>query len=93
MMINEKLNMRWKCEARTDHLDQEIAELMKEAGCIRVKLGFESGSDRILKQIKKLETKDEMLDGVSYLKKAVLSSLDTSWLVFPEKLIKIFRKL
>ena len=70
MMINEKLNMRWKCEARTDHLDQEIAELMKEAGCIRVKLGFESGSDRILKQIKKLETKDEMLDGVSYLKKA-----------------------
>ena len=31
MMINEKLNMRWKCEARTDHLDQEIAELMKEA--------------------------------------------------------------
>ena len=40
MMINEKLNMRWKCEARTDHLDQEIAELMKEAGCIRVKLGL-----------------------------------------------------
>ena len=70
MMIKEKLNMKWKCEARTDHMDDEIAELMREAGCVRVKLGFESGSDRILKQIKKLETKEDMLNGASMLKRA-----------------------
>jgi radical SAM superfamily enzyme YgiQ (UPF0313 family) len=69
MMIKEKLNMKWKCEARTDHLDDEIAELLNEAGCVRVKLGFESGSDKILKQVKKLETKDEMLNGARILKK------------------------
>ena len=48
MMIKDNLKMRWKCEARADHLDDEICELMAEAGCERVKIGFESGSNRIL---------------------------------------------
>ena len=43
---------------------------MAEAGCERVKIGFESGSDRILKQIQKLETKAEMFKGAEMLKKA-----------------------
>jgi len=70
MMIDQNLRMKWKCEARADHLDDEICELMAEAGCERVKIGFESGSDRILSQVKKLETKEEMLEGAEMLKKA-----------------------
>jgi len=70
MMIDQKLKMRWKCEARADHLDDEICELMAEAGCERVKIGFESGSNRILSQVKKLETREEMLEGAAMLKKA-----------------------
>ena len=70
MMIDEKLEMKWKCEARADHLDDEICELMKKAGCQRVKIGFESGSDRILKQVKKLETRDEMMKGAKMLRRA-----------------------
>ena len=70
MMIDQNLGMDWKCEARTDHLDQEICELMAEAGCVRVKLGFESGSDRILKMIQKDETTDDMREGVKMLKKS-----------------------
>ena len=69
-MIEQNLGMKWKCEARADHLDDEICELMAEAGCERVKIGFESGSDRILTQIQKLETKEEMLKGAEMLKKA-----------------------
>ncbi len=70
MIIDQKLEMKWKCEARADHLDDEICELMAEAGCERVKIGFESGSNKILKQIKKLETREEMLVGANMLKKA-----------------------
>lgn len=69
-IIDEDLRMPWKCEARTDHLDEEICELMAKAGCMRVKLGFESGSDRILKQIQKDETKEDMRHGVRLLKQA-----------------------
>ena len=49
-----------KCE-RTDHLDEEIS--INEDGCQRVKLGFESGSDKILKDIQKDETTDDMIKG------------------------------
>jgi radical SAM superfamily enzyme YgiQ (UPF0313 family) len=70
MMIDEDLGMVWKCEARTDHLDEEICQLMKKAGCIRVKLGFESGSDRILKMIEKDETTDDMRRGAKLLRDA-----------------------
>jgi len=69
-IIQDELSMSWKCEARTDHLDEEICRLMAEAGCARVKLGFESGSDRILKQIQKDETKDDMRKGANMLKDA-----------------------
>ena len=70
MMIDEKLDMKWKCEARADHLDDEVCDLMAEAGCERVKVGFESGSNRILSEVKKLETREEMLVGAEMLKKA-----------------------
>jgi radical SAM superfamily enzyme YgiQ (UPF0313 family) len=70
MIIDENLSMPWKCEARTDHLNDEICELMHDAGCVRVKLGFESGSDRILKNIQKDETKEDMRRGAKMLKDA-----------------------
>ena len=70
MIIDQNLSMNWKCEARTDHLDEEICDLMVKAGCARVKLGFESGSDRILKQFQKDETKDDMRRGAKMLKDA-----------------------
>jgi len=69
-MLDSGLSMPWKCEARTDNLDEEICELMKAAGCERVKLGFESGSNRILEQVKKGETKEQMLAGAKLLKDA-----------------------
>jgi len=69
-IVDENLDMPWKCEARTDHLDEEIAELMVKSGCKRVKLGFESGSDRILKQIQKDETTQDMIEGAKLLKDA-----------------------
>lgn len=66
-IIRHDLRMPWKCEARTDHLDPEICELLKQAGCVRVKLGFESGSDRILTRIQKDETREDMARGARML--------------------------
>ncbi len=73
MIIDQKLNMCWKCEARADHLDEELCELMAESGCERVKLGFESGSNRILENVKKLETREDMIKGATMLKNAGVS--------------------
>jgi len=70
MMIDNNLNMPFKCEIRADQLDEEICELLHAANCHRAKVGFESGSNKILKQIKKGETREQMMHGASLLKKA-----------------------
>ena len=52
-MIEKKVNMTWSCLSRVDSIKEESAELMREAGCIKIFLGVESGSDRTLSLMKK----------------------------------------
>jgi len=46
------LDVRWSCNARAT-LDYETMRIMKSAGCRLIDVGYESGSDQILKNIKK----------------------------------------
>ena len=43
-----KLHMTWDCGTRVDMVDRELMKTMREAGCIAVWLGVESGSEAIL---------------------------------------------
>ena len=53
-----ELNVRWSCNARAT-LDYETMRLMKSAGCRLIDVGYESGSEKILKNIKKgIKTED-----------------------------------
>jgi anaerobic magnesium-protoporphyrin IX monomethyl ester cyclase len=49
-LIRSGLNRRvkWIAQLRADHAEEELLRLMKEAGCVNVDFGFESGSQRIL---------------------------------------------
>jgi anaerobic magnesium-protoporphyrin IX monomethyl ester cyclase len=49
-LIKRKLNkrLRWGCSLRANLVDEKILALMKEAGCMFVNYGFESGSQRML---------------------------------------------
>jgi len=52
-MIAGKLEISWACNARVDTVDAEEFKLMKQAGCVEVWMGVESGSPIILSEIKK----------------------------------------
>ncbi len=58
-MIRRGVPMRWTCLSRVDGLTPELARLMKRAGCIRVYLGLESGSDETLRLMNKRVTVDQ----------------------------------
>ncbi|MGC4095429.1 MAG: radical SAM protein [Polyangiaceae bacterium] len=45
-----KLNFLWSCDTRVDVLNEELLREMRLAGCQRLSLGVESGSQRILER-------------------------------------------
>lgn len=70
-LIDHKINATWSCNARAD-LDFETMDLMKKAGCRLLIVGYESGNDVILSNIKKGVTKDQLLEFSKDAKKARL---------------------
>ncbi|HLC55797.1 MAG TPA: radical SAM protein [Candidatus Nanoarchaeia archaeon] len=47
------LNLRWGCEARATSINENIVRKMKDAGCVMIRNGLESGSDRMLEVMNK----------------------------------------
>jgi radical SAM superfamily enzyme YgiQ (UPF0313 family) len=68
LLIRNNMDINWICDTRVDTIDEELLWLMKESGCVRVKIGVESGNEGILKKVKKKITKKQIRDSVSIIK-------------------------
>jgi len=55
-MMQRQLDIGWECLSRVDTIDKDVAFRMKQAGCVRVFFGLESGNDAILALMKKQAT-------------------------------------
>jgi len=53
LLIEKKVNVNWICYIRVDSIDTKLLALMKQAGCVEVEVGVESGSNRVLKEMHK----------------------------------------
>ncbi|MFA6227919.1 MAG: radical SAM protein [Patescibacteria group bacterium] len=58
-IINRGLKIGWWCEARANTLDPEVLAWMKRAGCEYIAMAIESGSNEVLKRIKKMITVEQ----------------------------------
>jgi anaerobic magnesium-protoporphyrin IX monomethyl ester cyclase len=63
------LRFFWSCDTRVDLLSDELLREMRLAGCQRLSLGVESGSQRILDAIDKKITPAEILESTALAKK------------------------
>ena len=52
-MRRRRVEVHWTCTIRANVADRAILKEMKEAGCWRVRIGIESGSERVLDAIRK----------------------------------------
>lgn len=69
-MIDEKINMRWTANSRVDFVDEEMLNLMGQAGCWFMSWGIESGSEAVLKRAHKGISLEKVERALRWSKKA-----------------------
>jgi anaerobic magnesium-protoporphyrin IX monomethyl ester cyclase len=81
-ILNRGIDISWSCQSRAE-LDYETMEVMKKAGCRLLDVGYESGNDKILKNIKKGTTVNQLREFTLNAKKAGLKILADFVIGFP----------
>jgi radical SAM superfamily enzyme YgiQ (UPF0313 family) len=64
------MDIQWSCLSRTTGITPEIANLMKSAGCHKVYLGLETGSNETLRLMNKKTTVEDGVRAVGYFRQA-----------------------
>jgi radical SAM superfamily enzyme YgiQ (UPF0313 family) len=75
LMLSEKIKARWTCLSRVNTLDNETIKLMKEAGCVRIYLGIESGSQKVLDYLDKNQKKETILPTIDKIKNSGIEAI------------------
>jgi len=65
----KKREIYWVAQARSNTLTEELAKAMKEAGCIALLIGFESGNQRVLNFLRKGITVEQSIKAAEICKK------------------------
>lgn len=64
-----KRGIRWRCWTRSDLLDEESLQMMKDSGLESIAMGIESGDDTILKNINKKSSVEDNRNALLLCKK------------------------
>jgi radical SAM superfamily enzyme YgiQ (UPF0313 family) len=61
-MIRRKIKVKWRCSGRVFPISGEMIKWMERAGCIMISFGVESGSPRLLREMGKNQTTDQIFN-------------------------------
>jgi radical SAM superfamily enzyme YgiQ (UPF0313 family) len=68
-IIDKKLPIAWICFSRADTIDDELAGFMVKAGCKKISLGLESGSQEMLDLMRKQTTVEKGREAVKIIRR------------------------
>lgn len=57
----------WGCNIRADTINRETIKLMRKSGCVKLFIGVESADNRMLKNMKKGNSIEKIIDGIRLL--------------------------
>lgn len=63
-ILNRGLKIKWSCNTRANLLDEELLELMADAGCRVILIGVESGNERVRNEVVRKRVSDEAIKKV-----------------------------
>src|SRR3989344_2167706 len=61
-MINRNINVRWRCSGRVNPTSVEMIKWMEKSGCIMISFGVETGSVRLLGEMGKNQTVEQIFN-------------------------------
>ncbi|MBI2135301.1 radical SAM protein [Candidatus Woesearchaeota archaeon] len=82
-MIAENFGFTWSCSQVVHNVDEELLNLMKQAGCHTILFGVESGSGKILKDMHKHSTPEKNLKTFEICDKLKMRTMGHFILGFP----------
>lgn len=62
--IKSRLNVKWWCSGRLNFATPKVLKLMKKSGCVFINYGIEAMDDRVLKNMNKILTTKQIINGI-----------------------------
>lgn len=69
-LIEKKYDFKWACLTRADLVSKELLQKMKQAGCVYVNFGLESGSQKMLDSVDKKIKVETMEQAVKWVQES-----------------------
>lgn len=69
-LLLKKLRITWSCQTKANHVSKDILRKMKDAGCVEIALGIESGNQRVLDIAKKNQKIEDIIRASKLIKEA-----------------------
>jgi len=91
-MLRRDVPMSWTCLSRVDRLTPGLVALMKRAGCIRVYLGLESGSNETLMLMNKRVTVEQGIRAVGLFSQAGIGTAGFFMVGYPDETVESIEK-
>lgn len=76
-----ELGATWNCDIRADGADEDALTLMRRCGCVKVSIGVESGSPRVLEAIRKRVTVAQIREAFRLCRKAGIPIVEGTFMV------------
>jgi anaerobic magnesium-protoporphyrin IX monomethyl ester cyclase len=82
-ILKRKLNIKWSAGTRVDMLTKELLLKMKQAGCVSVWFGVESGTQQVLDEMRKGISIEQTMKAFSWVREAGLMPAPNVVIGFP----------
>ncbi len=76
-LLRKGINLKWGCQAHVRTINEKIVDAMKKAGLVQLDIGVESGSEKVLRILKKNSTQEAIKKAFSITKKAGIRRMAT----------------
>lgn len=76
-----KMKIHWSCFCRVSNFNEEIAFVMKDAGCVAIQFGIEAGNQTVLNSIKKRINLAEIEIAVTSARKADINRICCGFII------------